>query len=221
MIPRHDIGPMRWKSKGRLTHKPTPELAGFIRPCAPSLVESPPTGPDWLHEIKFDGWRIIARKNGDNIKLWTRQAKDVTHRFARIARAVASLPIAAAVLDGEAVCTGPDQKNHFEGLQTTAGAAGAHLVAFEVLEQNGTDFRSTPIEERKVWLERLLFKGVDGIALSEVFSLSGFDVFEYARRMGLEGIVSKRVGSPYVSGPTNFWLLTKAKDYARTTLRRC
>ena len=86
--------------------------AGFIRPCQPRLVDHPPAGPNWLHEVKHDGYRIIARKEGERVTLWTRQGTDFTDRLPTIAEAVRRLPAERGLVDGEAVAFRPD--GHFE-----------------------------------------------------------------------------------------------------------
>src|SRR3954464_13061802 len=87
---------------------------GFIQPCQPALADRPPAGSDWLHEIKFDGYRVIARKDGERVRLWARTTSDYSTAFTRIRDAVAALPVDGAVLDGEAVLMRPDNTFDFE-----------------------------------------------------------------------------------------------------------
>src|SRR5436190_17426468 len=96
---------------------------GFIQPCQPALADRPPSGPDWLHEIKFDGYRVIARKDGGQARLWARTTSDYSKAFTRIRDAVAALPVHSAVLDGEAVVMRPDNSFDFEALRSRQGQA--------------------------------------------------------------------------------------------------
>jgi bifunctional non-homologous end joining protein LigD len=105
---------------------------GFILPCQPALADRPPAGPGWLHEIKFDGYRVIARKDGNQVRLWARKNSDYSKAFTRIRDAVAALPVDSAVLDGEAVLLRSDNTSDFEGLRSRHGQADAVLVAYDV-----------------------------------------------------------------------------------------
>src|SRR4051812_18936969 len=102
---------------------------GFILPCQPALADRPPAGPGWLHEIKFDGYRVIARKDGNQVRLWARTTSDYSKAFTRNRDAVAALPVDSAVLDGEAVLLRSDNTSDFEGLRSRHGQADAVLVA--------------------------------------------------------------------------------------------
>jgi ATP-dependent DNA ligase len=86
----------------------------LIMPCQPALSDRPPSGPGWLHEIKFDGYRVIARKDGEQVRLWARTTSDYSKAFTRIRDAVAALPVDSAVLDGEAVVMRPDNTSDFD-----------------------------------------------------------------------------------------------------------
>ena len=123
--------------------------AGFILPCQPLVVERPPAGSDWLHEIKHDGYRIIACKDGSRVTLWTRHGTNFTDRLPKVAEAVRSLAVDSALIDGEAVTFRPDGHSDFIALRTKAGSARACLVAFDLLKRNGEDFRQHPLEERR------------------------------------------------------------------------
>jgi bifunctional non-homologous end joining protein LigD len=105
---------------------------GFVRPCEPTLVDHPPAGPDWLHEIKHDGFRVLASRQAERIKVWSRRGADFTDRFARIAEAVGGLHCAEALIDGEAVALRADGRSDFHALMTTEGGPTASLVAFDL-----------------------------------------------------------------------------------------
>src|SRR5437868_4871377 len=124
---------MLWRQSRPARAKRSPP-SGFIVPCAPTLVYRPPSGPLWVHEVKLDGYRIIARRTPAGVRLWTRNAIDMADRFERIAASLADLPVKSVLLDGEAVVMRPDGSQDFEALRTKAGAAGAAYFAFDVLE---------------------------------------------------------------------------------------
>jgi bifunctional non-homologous end joining protein LigD len=122
---------------------------GFIPPCQPALSDRPPSGPGWLHEIKFDGYRVIARKDGEQVRLWARTTSDYTSAFTRIRDAVATLPVESALIDGEAIVLRPDNTSDFEALRSRQGQAAAILVAYDIMEMDGQDVRPEPLEERR------------------------------------------------------------------------
>jgi bifunctional non-homologous end joining protein LigD len=190
--------------------------AGFIRPCEPTLADHPPAGPGWSHEIKHDGFRILAWKRGEQVKLWSRRGADLTDRFSRIAGAVRGLPAAEALIDGEAVVFQDDGRSDFHALLTKRGWTEAAFVAFDLLRLDGDDLRQRPLEKRREALMWLVAKRRgDGIPFSDALEAEGPLVFAKACEMGLEGIVSKRAGSFYRSGPSRNWLKTKNPDFVR------
>jgi bifunctional non-homologous end joining protein LigD len=161
---------------------------GFIRPCEPTLVNHPPAGPGWLHEVKHDGFRIVALKQGARVKVWSRRAADFTDRFARIAEAVRGLSADEAVIDGEAVVFLDDGRSDFHALLTRRGWAEAAFVAFDLLRLDGDDLRQRPFEKRREALARLIAKRRgDGILFSEALAEEGAIVFAKACELGLEG----------------------------------
>jgi len=158
---------MLWRvSPGRSRRIPP---VGFILPCQPLLVDKPPTGLGWLHEIKHDGYRIIARKDGGRVTLWSRYGTIFTDRLPMIAEAVCSLVAESALIDGEAVLFRPDGHSDFAALRTKAGSARACLVAFDLLSLNGEDFRHRPLEERGAALSPLV-AGVNCVLFSDAMS---------------------------------------------------
>jgi bifunctional non-homologous end joining protein LigD len=118
--------------------------AGFIQPCQPTLVARPPAGPGWLHEVKHDGYRLLASKDADRVRLWTRYGTDFTGRLPGIADAVRSLPVDNALIDGEAVVFRSDGHSDFAALRTKAGGEQAAFVAFDLLSLDGDDLRQRP-----------------------------------------------------------------------------
>jgi bifunctional non-homologous end joining protein LigD len=200
-----------WRASPALWRRFPPP--GFVRPCEPALVDRPPARPGWLHEIKYDGFRILARKLDERAKVWSRRGADFTDRFSRIAEAVRGLNAGRALIDGEAVALRDDGGSDFGALMTKRGGAQASLVAFDLLRLDGDDQRLRPIEERREALIRLV-AGVDGILFSEALVAEGALVFAKACELGLEGIV--REGSVYQSGRSRNWLKTKNLNFVRT-----
>jgi bifunctional non-homologous end joining protein LigD len=156
-------------------------------------------------------------KQGALVKVWSRRAADFTARFARIAEAVRGLSADEAMIDGEAVVFHDDGRSDFHALLTKRGGAQAALVAFDLLRLNGDDLRLRPLEKRREALARLVARRRgDGILFSDALPEVGAIMFAKACELGLEGIVSKRQGSFYKSGPSRNWLKTKNPDFVRT-----
>lgn len=187
---------------------------GFIQPARPLLTTKPRSGPEWVHEIKFDGYRLLALKDAGQVILWSRSATIYTDTFARIAEAVRALPIDNALIDGEAVVFRPDGHSDFAALRTNRGAAQASFVAYDLLRFQGEDWRSMPPEVRRAQLE-LVVSGIDGLTFSEGIEGDGALVFDHACKLGLEGIVSKRLGGLYASGRCRSWLKLKNPNFER------
>jgi bifunctional non-homologous end joining protein LigD len=204
---------MLWTRKLARERRPTPP--GFLETCQPTLASLPPAGPGWLHEVKHDGYRLIARaeQDGARVRLWSRNANDFTRHFTGIAAAVARIGI-NCVLDGEAVIFRPDGHSDFEALRNREASSGAVLVAFDVLEVDGFDFRGQPLERRRAMLSELL-AGAPGLLISESIKAEGASVFRRACELGLEGIVSKRLGSKYRGGKSPDWIKTKNPEWVR------
>jgi bifunctional non-homologous end joining protein LigD len=185
--------------------------AGFIEPCLPTSSPQPPIGPAWVHEIKHDGIRLIVRKTETSVRLCSRHGNDLTGRFPLIVETLARLPrVRSCILDGEAVSCSDEGIAVFDRIRYKRYDDTVFLYAFDLIELNGDDLRREPLESRKVTLERSLAGTDFGVRLNEhLEQANGEHVFEYACWMGLEGIVSKRKGSPYRSGRTLDWLKAK------------
>jgi bifunctional non-homologous end joining protein LigD len=186
--------------------------SGFIAPCIPTRAPKPPAGPDWVHEIKHDGYRLQVRREGDAVRLFTRRGYDWSGRYPAIARTATALRCASFTIDGEAVLCGPDGVAVFDALHRRGTVTEAMLYAFDLLELNGEDLRSLPLGDRKKRLARLLGGRRLGIVLSDHTDDDGATIFRHACRMGLEGIVSKRLTAPYRSGTSRDWLKVKNPD---------
>src|ERR1700716_2083985 len=149
------------------TSSPKQRPPGFIEPCIPTRVDKPPAGPLWIHEIKHDGYRLIVRKNGDRVRLFTRRGYDWTDRYSLIAAGAAGLPAPSAVIDGEAVYCDDAGVADFEKLHSRAHDELVFLYAFDLLELEGVDHRPLLVEARKAALAKLLKKVTGGIHLVE------------------------------------------------------
>jgi bifunctional non-homologous end joining protein LigD len=191
---------------------------GFIEPCLPCSAERPPTGTDWVHEIKHDGYRLMARRDPIGIRLLTRNGHDWAPRYPLIVEAVNKLKVRSCLIDGEAVACDDNGLAVFERLRRKHEGQKVFLFAFDLLELNGTDLRREPIETRKATLASLLRGSLAGLRLNEHLTHPGDVVFQHACKMGLEGIVSKRLGSRYRSGRSHDWI--KSKNPAASAVKR-
>jgi bifunctional non-homologous end joining protein LigD len=183
-----------------------PRSDGYIPPCIPTRAPKPPVGPDWIHEIKHDDYRLQVRRDGDAVRLFTRRGHDWSGRYRAIAVTAMLLRARSFTLDGEAVVCGPDGVAIFDALHRRGTVTEAMLYAFDLLELDGEDLRSLPLGDRKNRLARLLGGRRLGIVPD------GATIFQQACKMGLEGIVSKRLGAPCRSGPTRDWIKVKNPD---------
>ena len=182
---------------------------GIIEPCLPSPAKAPPSGPGWLHEIKHDGFRILARRDSAGVRLSTRHGNDFTARFPLALEGVSALSARSFLLDGEAIVTNERRLAVFDLIRHQRHGDDAVLIAFDLIELDGEDLRRTPIELRKRSLAKLVRRPHAGIVLNEVFEGDGGILFAHACKLGCEGIVSKRLGSPYRSGRSKYWVKVK------------
>lgn len=172
-----------------------------------------PHGDSWLHELKYDGYRIEARKAGDDVTLFSRSGLDWTVRFPAIAKAMETLPCEAALIDGEAAFVLPSGVTDFKSLQEHIDSPhpAIRYFAFDLLSLDGQDLRKEPLAKRKERLRKLMSaKGIsDNLVYSDHVVGSGPDFFAKASEAGLEGIMSKRADAPYRSGRGKDWLKIK------------
>jgi len=184
--------------------------AGFIAPCLPSSAPQAPSGEEWLHEIKHDGFRVIARKEGTRMRLYSRPGNDLTDRFPLIVEALAKLRPRSCIIDGEAVACGDDGIASFDRIRYRHHDASVFLYAFDLIELDGDDLRRDPLAVRKATLASLLARSAPGLRFNEhLDEHHGPLVFQHACKLGLEGIVSKRRNSPYRSGRSLDWIKSK------------
>jgi bifunctional non-homologous end joining protein LigD len=191
--------------------------AGFIAPCLPTKTDKLPSGSQWLHEIKHDGFRIVARKTDDRVRLYSRAGHDLTYRFPLIVEALAKLRSRSCIVDGEAVACDDHGMPSFERIRYRQHDADVFLYAFDLIELNGDDLRRDPLEVRKATLASIVAKARPGIRFNEHIEGDGPSVFAHACKMGLEGIVSKRKDSTYRSGRSPDWLKMKNPDAPAVT----
>lgn len=185
---------------------------GFIRPCQPVLAAHAPSGPEWIHEIKHDGYRAVAKVGEGRVQLWSRHATVLTEGFPQITQALRALE-RDVVLDGELVCPLPSGHHDLASLGTRDGCRRAVLIVYDLLSLDGQDRRTEPLMARRTLL-RALVEGHDPIVLfSDHLEGDGHLIFEHACKLGLEGIVSKRRDSLYRSGNSKAWIKTKNPDY--------
>jgi ATP-dependent DNA ligase len=181
---------------------------GFIAPCIPTLATKPPVGPQWIHEIKHDGYRLIARRHGNRVRLFTRRGYDWADRYPLIREAMLALP-QDATIDGEAVVCNVIGVADFELLHSREHDRRAFLYAFDLLELDGVDVRPLPLEQRKEHLRNLLIGSASGICFNDHLEDDAATIFAHACRLGCEGIVSKNRSRPYKSGPSKTWIKVK------------
>jgi bifunctional non-homologous end joining protein LigD len=169
--------------------------------CIPTKGVKAPAGAEWLHEIKFDGYRLRVERNGDRVRLITRSGYDWTKRFPWIVEAALKNRQKHFVIDGQAVILGVDGYSDFDALHSGKHNEEVQLCAFDVLAMDGDDLRDLPLSMRKANLARLLARRPDGIFMSDFEQGEiGPDLFRKVCEFGFEGLVSKRRDRPYRGG---------------------
>jgi DNA ligase D-like protein (predicted ligase) len=188
-------------------HPPT-----WIKPQLTRLVEEAPTGKEWLHEIKYDGYRMHARIDGDKIQLLTRTGLDWSPRYKCTIEALRSLRVKSAYLDGELCALNADGVPVFSRLQAAMDEGRTDQLvffAFDLLFLNGQSTAQLPLIERKERLKRLFKKEIQGLRYSEHVTGDGPRFREHACKLGLEGVISKRADRPYAPGDRGIWVKSK------------
>ncbi len=188
-------------------------LPDFVEPMLATLVSVAPSGPEWLHEIKFDGYRLLARIDHGKVRLLTRSGLDWTAKFGTtVPEALAALPLETGIVDGELVVEGSAGASDFSALQADLSAGRDDrftFYAFDLLHRDGRDLTKLPLTARKQQLEEVLAAAPEAIRFSSHFRESGSMVLRHACRLSLEGIVSKRADSPYRGGRGKSWVKSK------------
>ena len=200
------------RARGRRSEPSPNATPGFIPPQLCATSDRAPPGPEWLHELKLDGYRMQAHVQAGAARLLTRSGLDWTERFRGAARGLSRLP--DCIVDGELCALDADGKPDFAGLQAAVerGTTGALVFfAFDLLFHDGQDLRPRPVTERKEELAKLLDPPPAGVRYLEHFNLPGEAVLRSACQLGLEGVVSKRASSPYTSGRGGDWVKAKCR----------
>jgi bifunctional non-homologous end joining protein LigD len=175
-----------------------------------------PDGPRWAFEIKHDGYRFIARRDGDRVRVFSRNAREWTDRVPLIVEALRALPVTSATIDGEGVVVDDRGVTDFERLRAVlaerGGSRAAFLYRFDLVELDGEGLRRHPWEIRRATLTGLLRKAHPGIRLSEHLDGDGDTIYRHVCKLGAEGIVAKRRDRPYRSGRCADWVKVKNPD---------
>jgi bifunctional non-homologous end joining protein LigD len=192
---------------------PMPE---FVAPQLATLVKEPLQGDEWLHELKFDGYRMVCHLNRGKARFWSRNGKDWTEKFPNLAKALKSLAITTGILDGEVVVVDQKGRSSFQKLQQSMGSGSATFVyqIFDLIYVDGYSLTKTPLRERKSVLEELLAsvasaKANGPLRYSDHVEGNGKEFFKQACQHGIEGIISKLADSPYESTRSKSWLKVK------------
>jgi len=189
-------------------------LRPFVDPMLASAADKPPKGEKWRHEIKFDGYRMQARIGSDNFRLLTRKGLDWTDRFSAVAAALRELELGSAMLDGEIVVedsAGVSRFTELVGDLKSGRQDRFRYYVFDLLYLDGNDLTGAAYLDRRQTLSAIFASRPhsDRLVLSEDFAIDGDTFFEHVGRLGLEGMISKRIDSPYRSGRTGDWLKSR------------
>lgn len=190
------------------------DLPAFITPQLATLVTEPPKTGHWLYEVKYDGYRMLARLIKRDARIFTRSGKDWTERLPHLARALRALKLERTWLDGEIVVLRENGRSSFQALQNAFEAGRDAEIVFFIFDApflEGEDLRGLPLEERKRRLARALKKNTS-LRLSEHLEGEAHEVLDKACKLGLEGLIGKLADSPYVSGRTKAWIKLKCRQ---------
>lgn len=182
--------------------------AAFIHPCRPIVAKRPPSGATWVHELKHDGYRLQIHVRDGRVRLFTMNGANWTDRYPLIVEDAARLNV-SAIMDAEVVCTDGKGVPDFDRLHSRTNDHLAFACAFDLLMVGGEDLRRLPLAKRKAALRRLLKAERGGIQYVEHTEGDRDKMFDAVCKLGLEGIVSKRAGSFYRSGPSKMWIKIK------------
>lgn len=191
--------------------RPMPD---FIAPQLATLVDEPPEGEEWLHELKFDGYRMLCHLSRGQVRFWSRNKKDWTDKFPNLVKTLKTFPATSAILDGEVVIVDKVGRSSFQDLQQSMRISGTAAFVFQIFDLiylDGYDLTASPLVQRKRLLEELLgsIKGKTPLHYSEHVEGSGEEFFRQACEYKIEGIISKLAQSPYQSTRNRNWLKVK------------
>jgi ATP-dependent DNA ligase len=190
-------------------------MRSTFSPCLPISGNAVPATPHWLHEVKYDGYRLIVAREGKRVRLITRGGYDWSDRFPWIVEAALKNRHQQFAIDGEAVLLGADGISDFNGLHSRRHDEEVQLYAFDILALDGEDLRDLPLSMRKTNLARLLARRTDGIFVAPFEQGEiGPDLFRAACHMGLEGMVSKRADRRYRAGRSKDWIKVKNRKHS-------
>jgi bifunctional non-homologous end joining protein LigD len=183
--------------------------------CIPTRGTKVPHTADWIHEIKYDGYRLRLERDGDRVRLITRNGYDWTKRYPWIVESALKNRVKQFVIDGEAVILGVDGRSDFDALHSGKHNEEVQLYAFDMLAGDGDDMRQLPLSMRKANLARLLARRTEGIFAAPFEQGEiGPELFRKACEFGLEGLVSKRRDRPYRAGPSPYWVKVKNRNHS-------
>ena len=191
-------------SRGRSRNAP----AGFIQPCRPTVSQRPPQGSGWAHELKHDGYRLQIHVRDGRVRLYTMNGADWSERYPLIVKAAGRIK-GSAIIDAEVVCLDAEGVADFDALHSRTMDHAAIACAFDLLMRNGADLRKRPLSERKTTLRKALRAMKKGIQYVAHVEGHGAEMFDAVCKLGLEGIVSKKLSAPYRSGPSKSWIKVK------------
>src|ERR1700730_14902430 len=203
------------KSMNNQPRGSSPGLPRWVKPQLCKLVDAPPQGPEWLHEIKYDGYRMHARLDRGRVSLLTRTGLDWTHKYSSIAAVLAVLPARQAYLDGELCGVRSDGKTSFSMIQTASDSGNATALVFflfDLLYLDGEVISSSPPLERKERLRDLLSNAGAQLQYSDHQIGRGPEFYAKACDSSLEGIISKRADAPYAPGDRGLWVKVKCQN---------
>lgn len=188
-------------------------LPDFVEPTLATLMSAPPAGDRWIHEIKFDGYRLQARVEAGRVKLLTRSGLDWTKKFGKdVVAALQGLPVGTALIDGELVVENGAGASDFSALQADLSAGRSDrfsYYAFDLMHLDGYDLQALPLVDRKAMLQQLIEAASGPIRFSSHFDEGGGIVLRHACRLSLEGVISKVKDAPYRSGRSKGWVKSK------------
>jgi DNA ligase D-like protein (predicted ligase) len=193
----------------------SPGLPSWVKPQLCKLMDAPPRGPEWLHEIKYDGYRMHARLDHGRVSLLTRTGLDWTHKYPSIAAALSALPAKQAYLDGELCGVRSDGKSSFSRIQTASDTGNADALIFflfDLLYLDGEVASAAPLRQRKERLRDLLSNAGTPLQYSDHQIGRGPEFYARACELSLEGIISKRADAPYSPGDRGLWVKAKCKN---------
>ena len=209
----------RAEEKGAARHRPMPK---YESPQLATLADAVPAGDDWLHEMKYDGYRALVAVKDRTVKVYTRNGKDWTDKFSAVADAAEAAKLGTALIDGELVVLDEEGRPSFQLLQNALDGKGEGIVlyAFDLLRQGGRDLKNLPLVERKARLAALLPEGDAVLRYADHVIGKGEALLHALCAKGLEGVISKRADAKYRNRRTRDWLKVKCVRRQEFVVRR-